>query len=51
MQAYSTGPPRKLNRKETEQVQKHARWAISALEFDDPETAKKELIKALEMLG
>ncbi|EJT52086.1 late endosome to vacuole transport-related protein [Trichosporon asahii var. asahii CBS 2479] len=51
VQAYSTGPPRKLNRKETEQVQKHARWAISALEFDDPETAKKELIKALEMLG
>lgn len=32
-------------------MQKHARWAISALEFDDPETAKKELIKALEMLG
>ena len=30
---------------------KHARWAISALNFEDVPTAVKELRKALEMLG
>lgn len=33
------------------QVQKHAKWAISALNYDDFETARKELRLALAMLG
>ncbi|KAK4234352.1 vacuolar protein sorting-associated protein vts1 [Achaetomium macrosporum] len=32
-------------------AQKHARWAISALNFEDVPTAVKELRKALELLG
>ncbi|BGP07131.1 hypothetical protein JCM10049v2_002961 [Rhodotorula toruloides] len=32
-------------------VQKHARWAISALNYEDVETARKELRLALAMLG
>ncbi|RFU27676.1 hypothetical protein B7463_g8664, partial [Scytalidium lignicola] len=32
-------------------AQKHARWAISALNFDDAETAVKELRDALKTLG
>jgi vacuolar protein sorting-associated protein VTA1 len=31
--------------------QKHARWAISALNFEDVNTAVKELKFALEALG
>ncbi|WVF65561.1 hypothetical protein IAT40_000290 [Kwoniella sp. CBS 6097] len=46
------GPTRtNLTRREVEQTQKHAKWAISALEFDDFETARAELRKALNMLG
>ncbi|WVQ93226.1 hypothetical protein IAU59_000291 [Kwoniella sp. CBS 9459] len=46
------GPTRtNLTRREVEQTQKHAKWAISALEFDDFETARNELRKALNMLG
>ncbi|KAM0746616.1 DUF605-domain-containing protein [Meredithblackwellia eburnea MCA 4105] len=33
------------------QIQKHAKWAISALNYDDYETARKELRLALSMLG
>ncbi len=33
------------------QAQKHARWAISALNFEDANTAVKELRAALEALG
>ncbi|WWD21159.1 hypothetical protein CI109_105642 [Kwoniella shandongensis] len=46
-------PPVKnsFTRKEVEQTQKHAKWAISALEFDDYETARNELRKALNVLG
>ncbi|GJN89756.1 hypothetical protein Rhopal_002745-T1 [Rhodotorula paludigena] len=33
------------------QVQKHAKWAISALNYDDFDTARKELRLALAMLG
>lgn len=33
------------------EAQKHARWAISALNFEDVPTAVRELRKALEMLG
>lgn len=32
-------------------AQKHARWAISALNFEDVNTAVKELQGALESLG
>lgn len=32
-------------------AQKHARWAISALNFEDVPTAVKELRRALETLG
>lgn len=32
-------------------AQKHARWAISALNFEDVKTAVKELRGALESLG
>jgi len=32
-------------------AQKHARWAISALNFEDVPTAIKELRSALETLG
>ncbi|KAK2882701.1 hypothetical protein FQN49_000100 [Arthroderma sp. PD_2] len=32
-------------------AQKHARWAVSALNFDDVNTAVKELQKALNFLG
>lgn len=32
-------------------AQKHARWAISALNFEDVPTAVKELRNALETLG
>ncbi|KDE07880.1 hypothetical protein MVLG_01973 [Microbotryum lychnidis-dioicae p1A1 Lamole] len=33
------------------QIQKHAKWAISALNYEDVETARKELKIALGMLG
>jgi vacuolar protein sorting-associated protein VTA1 len=39
------------NHKSMEQAQKHARWAISALNFDDVPTAVQELRNALQMLG
>jgi vacuolar protein sorting-associated protein VTA1 len=32
-------------------AQKHARWAISALNYEDLETARKELILALNLVG
>jgi vacuolar protein sorting-associated protein VTA1 len=51
MPTTSTQPTPKPTRKTVEQCQKHARWAISALEFDDPETARNELRKALALLG
>lgn len=33
------------------QIQKHAKWAVSALNYDDYDTARKELRIALGMLG
>ncbi|KAH8924446.1 DUF605-domain-containing protein [Atractiella rhizophila] len=36
---------------EIAKVQKHAKWAISALDYEDFETARKELRNALRMLG
>lgn len=40
-----------LTLQEMEKVQKHAKWAISALNYEDVETAKKELREALRLLG
>lgn len=34
-----------------EKIQKHARWAISALNYEDADTARKELKEALRLLG
>jgi vacuolar protein sorting-associated protein VTA1 len=48
MPALTSAPP---TRKQVEQTQKHARWAISALEFDDIDTARAELRKALATIG
>lgn len=48
MPALTSAPP---TRKQVEQTQKHARWAISALEFDDIDTARSELRKALATIG
>lgn len=39
------------NHKSIEQAQKHAKWAISALNFEDVPTAVQELRNALAMLG
>ena len=36
---------------EISKIQKHAKWAISALNYEDFETARKELKEALRMLG
>ena len=43
--------PVQLTRKQVDQAQKHAKWAISALDYDDYDTARQELRKALSMLG
>ncbi|WWC64036.1 uncharacterized protein I303_106642 [Kwoniella dejecticola CBS 10117] len=48
----SYGPTRtNLTRRDVETVQKHAKWAVSAMDFDDYETARNELRKALNLLG
>ncbi|KAJ2850472.1 hypothetical protein IWW36_001852 [Coemansia brasiliensis] len=39
-----------LNPADAKSAQKHARWAISALEYDDVETAVQNLQKAIEVL-
>ncbi|KAK4683801.1 hypothetical protein P7C73_g6423, partial [Tremellales sp. Uapishka_1] len=43
--------PAPPTRKQMEQSQKHARFAISALDYDDIETARSELRKAMALLG
>ncbi|WVQ75535.1 hypothetical protein IAR50_005162 [Cryptococcus sp. DSM 104548] len=43
--------PKTMSRKDIEYTQKHAKFAISAMEFDDFETARAELRKAIDMLG
>jgi vacuolar protein sorting-associated protein VTA1 len=49
------GPPpaplQSRNYKDINQAQKHAKWAISALNFEDIPTAVQELRNALAMLG
>ncbi|ATY60567.1 hypothetical protein CCM_02849 [Cordyceps militaris CM01] len=44
-------PATNIPQKDLNQAQKHAKWAISALNFDDVPTAVKELRNALAMLG
>ncbi|XWW94935.1 hypothetical protein V2A60_002885 [Cordyceps javanica] len=44
-------PASNIHHKDLNQAQKHAKWAISALNFDDVPTAVKELRNALAMLG
>ena len=43
--------PRVHTREQVERAQTHARFAISALDFDDHETARLELQRALRILG
>ena len=40
-----------VGRAEMADAQKHASWAVSALQFKDPATARKELLIALQILG
>ena len=44
-------PPETLDPETVGKAQKHAKFAISALNFEDLDTARKELRKALEMLS
>lgn len=48
-QPYTSGVV--LDEEALAKAQKHARWAISALNFEDVNTAIKELKGALESLG
>ncbi|KAI9748626.1 MAG: hypothetical protein M4579_007166 [Chaenotheca gracillima] len=57
-QPYQSGPPRggrdgnfNADEEAVLKAQKHARWAISALNFEDVKTAVKELRGALDALG
>ena len=50
-QTYATAPPAVVGDQAIVQAQKHARWAISALNFEDIPTAVSELRGALELLG
>lgn len=49
--ATSAPIPVQLDSKSIERCQKHCKWAISALDYEDLETARAELRKALAMLG
>ena len=44
-------PPETLDPETVAKAQKHAKFAISALNFEDLDTARKELRRALEMLS
>ena len=44
-------PPPELSSTQIARIQKHCRFAISALDYEDTETARKELHSALAMLG
>jgi hypothetical protein len=43
--------PEILDAEETNRAKKHAKFAISALDYDDLDTARKELVSALKVLG
>lgn len=47
----SSGNPANIDDLAMANAQKHAKWAISALNFEDVSTAVRELRKALELLG
>ena len=50
--SYARGPEGQVVDEDSiSQAQKHARWAVSALNFDDVNTAIKELNNALGLLG
>jgi len=44
-------PPETLDPETVVKAQKHAKFAISALNFEDLDTARRELRKALEILS
>lgn len=48
---YSQAPSHGIDDQAISQAQKHARWAVSALTFDDVNTAIKELRNSLKHLG
>ncbi|KAL8684430.1 MAG: hypothetical protein Q9224_006354, partial [Gallowayella concinna] len=50
-QQTASAPPTVVDEEAISKAQKHARWAISALNFEDVTTAVKELRGALESLG
>lgn len=43
--------PEELTTIQISRIQKHCRFAISALDYEDPKTARRELLAALDMLG
>jgi vacuolar protein sorting-associated protein VTA1 len=43
--------PETLDAEETTRAKKHAKFAISALDYDDLDTARMELLRALAVLG
>jgi vacuolar protein sorting-associated protein VTA1 len=47
--AADSGEP--LSLAQIEKIQKHAKWAISALNYEDVDTARSELREALRLLG
>lgn len=47
----SRSSPEELTTIQISRIQKHCRFAISALDYEDPETARRELRAALDMLG
>ncbi|KAG9121238.1 hypothetical protein FRC07_002887, partial [Ceratobasidium sp. 392] len=51
--AASTSPPlpAMISGQATQRAQKHAKFAISALDYDDLETARKELLNALAIVN
>lgn len=51
VEATVTSLPEELTPKTVARIQKHCRFAISALDYEDAETARKELRAALSMLG
>jgi len=44
-------PPPQLTPKQISQAQKHCRYAISALDYEDFERARQDLLDALKIIG
>lgn len=47
----AANPSEPLSLAQIEKIQKHAKWAISALNYEDIDTARSELREALRLLG